>query len=138
MNDALSADALRRALAASYPHSDTDGQAETPRRVVVPEHVVKELLAEHGITVPRGHTADDLTEVSAAAAELTAPLVLKAFGPGLLHKSDLGAVRLGLDPGTVADAALDMAVRLKAAQIAPEGYLVEEQHAPGVELIVGV
>ncbi|MEM7240535.1 MAG: acetate--CoA ligase family protein, partial [Pseudomonadota bacterium] len=65
----------------------------------------------------------------AAAAGLTAPLALK--GLGIAHKTEHGAVRLGLDPGQVATAARSMA--------APEGYLVEEMIEGAVaELILGV
>src|SRR5204862_3382865 len=59
------------------------------------------------------------------------PLVLKAFGPGIVHKSDVGAVRVGLGPDDLEGAAAAM-----PAEAA--GWLVEEQAPPGVELIVGV
>ncbi|MFC5831077.1 acetate--CoA ligase family protein [Nonomuraea insulae] len=68
-----------------------------------------------------------------AARELAGPLVLKAFGPGLVHKSEAGAVVLGLRFEDLAGAAAEMAARLD-----PAGFLVEEQAEPGVELIVGL
>ncbi|NUU21555.1 MAG: carboxylate--amine ligase, partial [Streptomycetaceae bacterium] len=67
--------------------------------MTVPEHEVKALLAKLGVPVPRGaavpseHGPD---AVGAAAWGLREPLVLKAYGPRLVHKSDVGAVRLGL------------------------------------------
>ncbi|MGV9773582.1 acetate--CoA ligase family protein [Streptosporangium sp. NPDC003464] len=104
----------------------------------LPEHEVKALLREAGVPVPRGATAASAGQVAAAAEGLTPPLVLKAFGTGLVHKSDSGAVRLALGgPAEAAEAAAGMLEGLLAQGITPDGFLVEEQAAPGVELIVG-
>ncbi|MER5423084.1 acetate--CoA ligase family protein [Streptosporangium roseum] len=104
-----------------------------------PEHEVKALLREAGVAVPRGATAASAEGVAAAAGGLTPPLVLKAFGPGLVHKSDSGAVRLALaGPAEAAGAAAEMLGGLLAQGITPDGFLIEEQAEPGVELIVGV
>ncbi|WP_424535377.1 acetate--CoA ligase family protein [Sphaerisporangium viridialbum] len=106
---------------------------------MIPEHEVKALLRGIGVTVPDGVTASGPREIAEAARGLAPPLVLKAHGPGLLHKSDAGAVRLGL--GSAAEAAVaagEMRERLAARGITPEGFLVEEQAAPGVELIFGL
>ncbi|TDD05802.1 acetate--CoA ligase family protein [Nonomuraea diastatica] len=95
------------------------------------EHEVKGLLREAGVPVPRGVVVCD--GGFGAAGELDAPLVLKAFGPGLVHKSEAGAVVLGLRHCELAAAAAAMASRLDVA-----GFLVEEQAEAGVELIVGL
>ncbi|MEV4368846.1 acetate--CoA ligase family protein [Nonomuraea sp. NPDC049637] len=105
---------------------DTRDVPRVPR-----EHEVKELVAAAGVPVPRGIVVRDLD--FAAAGGLTEPLVLKAFGPGLVHKSEAGAVRLGLRADGLAAAAAEMRSRLDV-----EGFLVEEQAPAGVELIVGL
>ncbi|MDI2127176.1 acetate--CoA ligase family protein [Yinghuangia seranimata] len=113
-------------------------------RVVVPEHEVKGLLAGLGVRVPRGSVVpivggdDGLGGLVGAARGLRGPLVLKAYGSGLVHKSDVGAVRLGLGAGGLVTAAREMAARVAAAGLEPGGWLVEEQEAAGAELIVGV
>ena len=62
-------------------------------------------------------------------------MVLKAVGATILHKSDVGGVRLDLRDGdAVADAATAMQKRL-GSRLA--GYLVQPMVAPGVELLVG-
>jgi acyl-CoA synthetase (NDP forming) len=94
---------------------------------VVPEPEVKGMLAARGVRVPAGTT--DLS----AIAHLTAPLVVKAFGPTIVHKSDIGAVQLGVEHAGVAGVVAAMGARVEAA-----GFLVEERCAPGIELIVGV
>ncbi|WP_188194543.1 acetate--CoA ligase family protein [Nonomuraea sp. SYSU D8015] len=104
------------------------------------EHEVKALLSEAGVPVPRGvvvpvSRGDSVRDLNfAAAGELAEPLVLKAFGPGLVHKSDAGAVVLGLRAADLPAAAAEM--RSRVPDVA--GFLVEEQAAAGVELIVGV
>ncbi|WP_116202622.1 acetate--CoA ligase family protein [Amycolatopsis circi] len=105
--------------------------------IAIPEHVVKKLLAEHGVAVPAGRTLTDPTD-SAAAESLRGPLVLKAWGPGLVHKSDVGAVELGVRSPGLAEAISRMAARIAEHGLTPRGYLVEEQHPGGIELIVGV
>jgi acyl-CoA synthetase (NDP forming) len=107
-------------------------------RVLVPEPVVKDALRHLGVTVPRGAVAADAAEAAVAAKRLDGAVVLKAFGPGIVHKSDFGAVRVGLAAGDVEDAAIAMAARLAEHGITPAGFLVEEQQSPGVELIIGV
>ncbi|NUT12548.1 MAG: CoA-binding protein [Nonomuraea sp.] len=95
------------------------------------EHEVKALVRAAGIAVPRGVVVRDLD--FAPAGKLAEPLVLKAFGPGLVHKSEAGAVRLGLRAADLPDVAAEMCSRLDV-----EGFLVEEQAPAGVELIVGL
>lgn len=94
---------------------------------VVPEHTVKAMLAERGVRVPAGTT--DLQAIDA----LRAPLVVKAFGPTIVHKSDIGAVQLRVAHADVAGVVAEMGARVDAA-----GFLVEEMCEPGIELIVGV
>ncbi|MCW2912118.1 MAG: CoA-binding domain protein [Actinomycetia bacterium] len=104
----------------------------------LPEHVVKAWVSGFGVSVPRGVTVPDPGAVEVAGAELTPPLVVKAYGPGLVHKSDSGAVRLDLSSAAeAAGAAAEMLAALTAQRIVPDGFLVEEQSAPGVEVIVG-
>ncbi|WP_017538963.1 acetate--CoA ligase family protein [Nocardiopsis halophila] len=102
------------------------------------EMQAKRLAAQAGIPVPRGTEHRTPDEAAAGAGALRPPLVLKAFGPGLVHKSDAGAVRLGLDgPERVRAAAEDMRGALEDQGLSPDGFLVEEQCPPGAEVIVG-
>jgi acyl-CoA synthetase (NDP forming) len=109
-----------------------------PDRVLVPEPVVKDALRGLGIAVPRGATVADAAEAAVAAKRLDGALVLKAFGPGVVHKSDVGAVRVGLEAGEVEEATATMTAHLAGRGITPAGFLVEERQASGVELIIGV
>ena len=69
-------------------------------------------------------------------AVLGFPVALKAIAPGLVHKSDVGGVRLDLhDEQAVAEAYRQMQDSVGDTMI---GALVQPMVAPGLELIVGV
>ena len=96
------------------------------------------LLRGVGLPVAESRSAATPPEVRRAAAEIGGSVAVKAIGPGLLHKSDVAAVRLGLTAAGAERAALEMRSSLTAAGSAPEGFLVQRMAAPGPELIVGV
>ncbi len=112
--------------------------AESGPRLLVPEPFVKQALASLGLTVPKHALARDAADASMKARSLGEPLVLKAFGPGIVHKTELGAVQLGLTAASVEAAVADMAAGLAAAGVTPQGFLLEQQGMPGLELLVGV
>lgn len=86
----------------------------------------KALLSGAGVAVPRAVTAPTLAEVAAKAAGLTAPLALK--GLGFAHKTEAGAVRLGL-------ATLEGQAEMPGAT----GYLAEEMVTGTVaEILLGL
>jgi acyl-CoA synthetase (NDP forming) len=91
------------------------------------------LLQQAGFPVARWMIAADSAAAAVAAANLGFPVVLKAERPGLVHKSDAGAVRMGLnDSAAVAAAFEGFHHRLGAGPV-----LVQEQAATGVELAIG-
>lgn len=101
------------------------------------EDVSKRILEEAGLSVPRGTTVSGPEDL-ARSATMQPPLVVKAVGGDLLHKSDVGGVVLGLtDQEAVASALMEVRDRVRAAGHEPEGFLVEEQATGGVEMILG-
>lgn len=114
-----------------------EGLAEGPGWLA--EERVERLLDCYGIRLARAERARSPEQAGAAAARIGRPVALKAFGPDIVHKTDLGAVELGLSgAGEVTAAAQAMAERLAVAGITPEGYLVQEMVEGGVEMLVGV
>jgi acyl-CoA synthetase (NDP forming) len=86
----------------------------------------KALIAGAGVAVPRSVTALTLAELAERAAGLTAPLALK--GLGFAHKTEAGAVRLGLT-----------SLEGQAGMAGAQGYLAEEMVTGVVaELLVGL
>jgi acyl-CoA synthetase (NDP forming) len=100
--------------------------------VVLTEAEAKTVLSRYGLAAPKRAIVEAHGSITAAAAALRYPLALK--GLGIAHKSDVGAVALGLrDPAELVRAAERM------AGIAANGFLVEEMVDGAVlELILGI
>ncbi len=98
-----------------------------------------ELMDAYGIPLARWRLARTAAEVPAAAVALGFPLVLKAVGTALVHKSDVGAVAVDLRGAEELAAALAaMERRLAGAGVAPDGFLLQELRRGGQEVIFGV
>ncbi|GIU99233.1 MAG: GNAT family N-acetyltransferase [Actinomycetota bacterium] len=103
------------------------------------EERVERLLACYGIPTVRAERAATPEEAGAAAARVGRRVALKAVGPGIVHKTDLGAVALGLRGATEVEAAARATTeRLAALGLRPAGFLVQEMVEGGVEMLVGV
>lgn len=105
------------------------------------ERESKEVLRRCGIPVTREGVAESGEDAVRIAADLGFPVVLKADSPDLPHKTEAGAVRLGLKTEDEVRLAyreiLDAARRFKPdARV--NGVLVQEQIPAGVELIIGL
>jgi acyl-CoA synthetase (NDP forming) len=89
--------------------------------------------------VARSVRAATPQEAAAAASGLGRAVALKALGPDIVHKTDVGAVRLGLTgPEDVIAATGEMVRRMHDAGLTVEGFLVQEMVTGGVEMLVGV
>jgi len=97
------------------------------------------LLEAAGLAVAPWRIASDADSAAGAAGEVGFPVVLKAFGSGLVHKSELGAVIVGLRDGReVGEAARDMCARLALAGVRTDGLLLQRQVQGGREVILGI
>lgn len=102
------------------------------------ESAGKKILKSVGIRVPRSVVVEASDDLHTRLAGLRAPLVLKLVATGVVHKSDVGGVRLNLSsPEEVAAAAQEMQSELRARGIEPEAWLVEEMAPRGTEVVVG-
>ncbi|MFM7145429.1 MAG: acetate--CoA ligase family protein, partial [Actinomycetales bacterium] len=109
---------------------DAAGSFRPAGRPDLDEHRAKQLAARHGIAVPDGDSATNANDAVRIAEGLGWPVVLKALGPAFAHKSEMGAVVVGLDTSaqvhTVAERLLRMAPQV----------LVERQIPTGVEVLI--
>jgi acetyl-CoA synthetase (ADP-forming) len=131
-------DALRAspAIVAARPAGLPDGGALVLPEGALTEGEVKRLLASYGIPVAPEIAAATPEAAAAAATSLGFPVVLKAVSRHIVHKSDVGAVRLGLSsPGEVRAAAGQMLDELRAAGL--EGLSVQPMVHGEIEVIVG-
>jgi acyl-CoA synthetase (NDP forming) len=103
------------------------------------EAEAKRLFARFGIPGVREEACTTPEAAAAAAARIGDRVVLKALSRHLAHKSDVGGVRVGVPAAEVAPAGAEIVARVTAATgRAPEGLLVQEQVAGGVEVILGL
>ncbi len=97
------------------------------------------LLDCYGLPLIATRVVGGAEEAVAAAGEIGAPVALKAVASGLLHKSDAGGVRVGLEgPEAVRAAAREIAAAVADAGHALDGFLVQPMAERGVELLMGV
>ena len=105
------------------------------------EPVAKQVLAEYGIPVSREAVVDSADAAVAAARRLGGPVALKVLSYDLPHKSDSGALRLGvLGSEAVREAYEEMLGTLSLARpdLAIAGVLVQEMVPATVEISCGL
>ncbi len=97
------------------------------------------LLDCYGIPFADWRLTRDPVEAGRAATELGGRVALKAVGPEIVHKTELGAIEVGLDgEREVAGAATLMDAALGRAGRRRERFLVQRMAEPGTEMLVGV
>lgn len=100
---------------------------------------VASLLACYGLPMVAQRVVGTVDEAAAAAAELGGRVALKAIAPGVVHRTEVGAVQLNLEGrDQVRRAASELAVRLGHLGSPPTGYVVQHMAAEGIEMIAGV
>jgi acyl-CoA synthetase (NDP forming) len=122
-------------MATRYPVIE---QALREKRAVLTEPEAAAVLEAYGIPQPREALAATEAEAVQAATRLSFPVVFKLCSPDILHKSDVGGVRLGLSDETQVRRAFEELRSIASRQGARfTGVLVQEQVSGDVELIVG-
>ncbi len=101
----------------------------------------KEILEAYGFVTPKGSIATSADQAANIASQLGFPVVLKIWSPDILHKSDVGGVRVGLKTEQEVKDAFDlMMYRIPKKQ--PDahilGVLVQEMCSSGKEVILGM
>lgn len=97
------------------------------------------LLSAYGVPIVKTARVASPDEAAKAAAKMGGPVVLKGVAKGLLHKTESGAVALGLSgESQVRKAAQQMEEKLSGEGFETEGFLVQKMVPAGAEMIVGV
>ena len=126
---------LRETLASGFrrlPGPDPRGDS-----VIVDEWTGKQRLREHGVGTANGWLLAD-TENIRIPDDITYPVVVKAVSPGLAHKTEIGAVRLGIGDDDEFCQAL-AAIRHGIGEAPLRGFLVESQIVDVIaELMIGI
>ncbi|MEW5908723.1 MAG: acetate--CoA ligase family protein [Thermodesulfobacteriota bacterium] len=96
---------------------------------------VYSILSAYGISCAEWRIAEDAEEAVKAAAAIGYPVVIKADAESIVHKSDMGGVKLNLSDGN----AVRVGVHEMQKNIATDGlrFFVQKQLPEGLEVIIG-
>ncbi|MDY6892193.1 MAG: acetate--CoA ligase family protein [Chloroflexota bacterium] len=110
-------------------------------RTVLTEIESKQLLAEVGIPVVETKLAKTKEQAISMSKEMGYPVALKIVSPDIIHKSDAGGVKLGLENATQVGKAFSE-IMAAAKSVDPKakihGVSVQKMARPGVEVIMGM
>lgn len=110
-------------------------------RVTIGDSEARDVLEAFGISVPKAVLAATPDEAVAAAESIGYPVVMKIASPDILHKTDIGGVKLNItSAGDVRDA-FDL-LTFRARRFMPDATLwgcqVQQMVKGGREIIIGV
>ncbi|MBE3114444.1 MAG: acetate--CoA ligase [Actinobacteria bacterium] len=72
-------------------------QCQSEGRLELGEMEAREILEAYDIRMPKAELACDIDEAKEIAGRIGYPLVLKIVSPNILHKTDVGGVKIGID-----------------------------------------
>lgn len=123
-----------------------DGLVEARGGVGLPTGLLSEveskaILRAHGISTTLDLHVNSADDARRAFGQLGATAVMKIVSSDIVHKSDVGGVRLGVSSGSEAAQAYDSIishVKNACPDARLEGALITEQLVPGFEAFVGI
>ena len=110
-------------------------------RTEVGEVDAKEMLRAYDFSVLQGQLARSADDAVAIADRIGYPVAMKIVSPDIIHKSDLGGVKLNLATASQVVDAYDLMmlrIRRRAPNALLEGVYVEQMCKPGREVILGM
>ena len=104
------------------------------------EKEAKEILSDFGLPLATDVMATSAAEAAQAADKAGGPVAMKIASPDILHKTDVGGVKLGVSADAAAAAFDEIVANSKAAKpdAKIDGVLVSPMAADGVDCILGV
>jgi acetyltransferase len=111
-------------------------------RTSIGDSEARDVLKAYGMRIPRSEIAKTPDEAVKIAGNIGYPVVLKIASPDILHKTDIGGVKVGLDNPTDVRDAFELMV-YRAQRYVPEahiwGCLVQEMvPSGGIEVLIGM
>ena len=115
-------------------------KVENLEQVILNEVESKLLLTEYGIPVIETFLALTKDEAEVISSTIGFPVALKIVSPDIIHKSDIGGVKVGLSNASQVSQAYDEVcsnVRKSNADARITGISVQKMAPAGVEIIIG-
>jgi acetyltransferase len=110
-------------------------------RVTIGDAEARDILNAYGFPIPDSVLAETAEQAVQAANDMGYPVVLKIASPDILHKTDVGGVKVGLDNPTDVRDAFDL-ITYRATRYLPEariwGCLVQKMVPKGLEILIGM
>lgn len=101
----------------------------------------KSILQAYGFQIPRGYLATSSKEAIEIANRIGYPVAMKIVSPDIIHKSDLGGVRLNVNNMEAVQDSFDL-MMLRISSRAPDAFIdgiyVEQMLGRGLEVIIGM
>jgi len=116
--------------------SDIIKQAVAQNRTALTEFEAKEFLGQLGLPVTKQKLSDTKDGAVKAAKEIGFPIVMKLMAEDVVHKSDVGAVKLGIKDETEVGVAFDELMKIPSNS-KKQVSIQEMAPEPIAELIVG-
>ena len=108
---------------------------------VPPGTCARQVLQAYGLRIPQSELARTPEEAVEFASKMGYPVVLKIASPDILHKTDVGGVKVGLQSATDVRDAYELMV-YRAQRYVPDariwGCVVQEMVPKGLEVLVGM
>jgi len=110
-------------------------------RVAIGDAEARSILEAYQLRIPPSNVARTADEAVEIASEMGYPVVLKVASPDILHKTDVGGVKVGLREATDVRDAFDL-ITYRAQRYLPEarlwGCLVQKMMPKGLEILIGM
>ncbi|MGD8552436.1 MAG: acetate--CoA ligase family protein [Anaerolineales bacterium] len=110
-------------------------------RVSIGDAEARSILTAYGLDIPASKLAETADEAVEYANEMGYPVVLKIASPDILHKTDVGGVKVDLENATDVRDAFDL-ITYRAQRYLPEariwGCLVQKMVPEGLEVLIGM
>jgi len=115
--------------------------ARAEDRVTIGDTEARGILQAYGLPIPASELAETADRAVEIAAKIGYPVVLKVASPDILHKTDVGGVRVGLESAADVRDAFDL-ITYRAQRYLPEarlwGCLVQKMVPQGIEVLIGM
>jgi len=112
------------------------------KRLTIGDAESRQVLQAYGLRIPKSEIAETPDKAAILASQIGYPVVLKIASPDILHKTDIGGVKVGLQNASDVRDAFELMV-YRAQRYIPDariwGCLVQEMApAGGLEVLVGM
>lgn len=110
-------------------------------RLSIGDAEAKSILTAYGLQAPPSEIAETAEKAVEIAADMGYPVVLKIASPDILHKTDVGGVKVGLQNPTDVRDAFDL-ITYRSQRYLPEARLwgcqVQKMVPSGLEILIGM